>query len=38
MDKTEVRAALAGNIKAFRGRRNWSQIDLAEKFGLYLWG
>ncbi|MDR2596294.1 MAG: helix-turn-helix transcriptional regulator [Treponema sp.] len=36
MDKTEVRAALAGNIKAFRGRRNWSQADLAEKSKLSI--
>jgi len=36
MDGTEVRAALAKNIKAFRGRRNWSQADLAEKSGLSI--
>jgi transcriptional regulator with XRE-family HTH domain len=36
MDKTEVRAALARNIKAFRGRRNWSQADLAEKSKLSI--
>jgi len=36
MDGTEVRAALARNIKAFRGRRNWSQADLAEKSGLSI--
>jgi transcriptional regulator with XRE-family HTH domain len=36
MDATEVRATLAGNIKAFRGRRNWSQADLAEKSGLSI--
>ena len=34
MDGAEVRATLARNIKAFRGRRNWSQVDLAEKSGL----
>ena len=31
MDGAEVRATLARNIKAFRGRRNWSQANLAEK-------
>ena len=36
MDGTEVRAALAKNIKAFRGCRNWSQADLAEKSGLSI--
>jgi transcriptional regulator with XRE-family HTH domain len=36
MDGTEVRATLARNIKAFRGRRNWSQADLAEKSGLSI--
>jgi len=36
MDGTEVRAVLAKNIKAFRGRRNWSQADLAEKSGLSI--
>jgi len=36
MDGTEVRAALAMNIKAFRNRRNWSQADLAEKTGLSI--
>jgi len=36
MDGTEVRAALARNIKAFRNRRNWSQANLAEKSGLSI--
>jgi transcriptional regulator with XRE-family HTH domain len=36
MDGTGVRAVLAKNIKAFRGRRNWSQADLAEKSGLSI--
>jgi len=36
MDGTEVRAVLARNIKAFRGRKNWSQADLAEKSGLSI--
>jgi len=36
MDGTEVRATLARNIKAFRGRRNWSQADLAEKTELSI--
>jgi len=36
MDRVEVRAVLAKNIKAFRGRRNWSQADLAEKSGLSI--
>jgi transcriptional regulator with XRE-family HTH domain len=36
MDGTEVRAVLARNIKTFRGRRNWSQADLAEKSGLSI--
>ncbi|MCL2804604.1 MAG: helix-turn-helix domain-containing protein [Treponema sp.] len=34
MDRKEVRAALARNIKALRSRRNWSQADLAEKAAL----
>ena len=34
MDEMEVRAALALNIKALRGCRNWSQADLAEKSSL----
>ena len=34
MNGTEVRSVLARNIKAFRGRRNWSQANLAEKTGL----
>ena len=36
MNATEVRATLARNIKAFRGRKNWSQADLAEKSGLSI--
>jgi len=36
MKGTEVRAVLARNIKVFRGRRNWSQADLAEKTGLSI--
>jgi transcriptional regulator with XRE-family HTH domain len=36
MDGTEVRAVLARNIKTLRGRRNWSQADLAEKSGLSI--
>jgi len=36
MDGAEIRATLARNIKAFRGRRNWSQADLAEKSGLSI--
>ena len=36
MDGTEVRAALAINIKTFRSHRNWSQADLAEKSGLSI--
>ena len=36
MDKKGVRAILAGNIKEFRSRRNWSQADLAEKAGLSI--
>jgi transcriptional regulator with XRE-family HTH domain len=36
MKGTEIRAVLAKNIKAFRGRRNWSQADLAEKTGLSI--
>jgi len=31
MDGTDVRTTLAMNIKAFRGHRNWSQAELAEK-------
>jgi len=34
MVETEIRVTLAKNLKAFRGRRNWSQADLAEKSGL----
>jgi len=36
MKGREIRAVLAGNIKTFRGRRNWSQADLAEKTGLSI--
>jgi transcriptional regulator with XRE-family HTH domain len=36
MNATEVRATLARKIKAFRGRKNWSQADLAEKSGLSI--
>ena len=34
MSDNEIRAILARNIKTFRGRRNWSQANLAEKSGL----
>ena len=36
MDGAQVRVILAKNIKAFRGRRNWSQADLAEKSELSI--
>ena len=36
MKGTEIRAVLAKNIKMLRGRRNWSQADLAEKTGLSI--
>jgi transcriptional regulator with XRE-family HTH domain len=36
MEGNVVRQTLAGNIKLFRGRRNWSQADLAEKAGLSI--
>ena len=36
MEGAEVRATLAVNIKDFRGRRNWSQADLAEKAGISI--
>jgi len=36
MEKSEIRAILARNIKTFRGRRNWSQADLAEKSKLSI--
>jgi transcriptional regulator with XRE-family HTH domain len=36
MDAVEVRTTLASNIKALRGRKNWSQADLAEKSGLSI--
>ena len=32
----ELRLVLAGNIKLYRGRRNWSQADLSEKTGLSI--
>jgi transcriptional regulator with XRE-family HTH domain len=34
MGGDRVRLILAGNLKLYRGRRNWSQADLAEKSGL----
>jgi transcriptional regulator with XRE-family HTH domain len=34
MGGDRVRSILAGNLKLYRGRRNWSQADLAEKSGL----
>jgi transcriptional regulator with XRE-family HTH domain len=34
MGGNALRLTLAENIKLFRGRRNWSQADLAEKSGL----
>jgi transcriptional regulator with XRE-family HTH domain len=34
MKREAVRQTLAENIKLFRGRRNWSQADLAEQAGL----
>ncbi|MDR3123780.1 MAG: helix-turn-helix domain-containing protein [Treponema sp.] len=34
MGGDRVRAILAGNLKLYRGRRNWSQADLAEKSDL----
>jgi transcriptional regulator with XRE-family HTH domain len=36
MEREAVRQTLAGNIKLFRGHRNWSQADLAEKAGLSI--
>lgn len=36
MKGIEIRTVLAKNIKALRGRRNWSQADLAEKTGLSI--
>src|SRR5215469_12563936 len=36
MKGAEVRAVLAKNIKELRGRRNWSQADLADKTGLSI--
>lgn len=36
MNGAEVRATLAKNLKTFRGRRNWSQADLAEKSNLSI--
>jgi transcriptional regulator with XRE-family HTH domain len=34
MGGDRVRLILAGNLKLYRGRRKWSQADLAEKSGL----
>jgi transcriptional regulator with XRE-family HTH domain len=34
MGGNRVRFILAGNLKLYRGRRNWSQADLAEKSDL----
>lgn len=34
MGGDRVRSILAGNLKLYRNRRNWSQADLAEKSGL----
>jgi transcriptional regulator with XRE-family HTH domain len=34
MGGDRVRFILAGNLKLYRGRRNWSQADLAEKSNL----
>ncbi|MDR2482932.1 MAG: helix-turn-helix transcriptional regulator [Treponema sp.] len=36
MEGKAVRIILAGNIKLYRKRRNWSQADLAEKSGLSI--
>ena len=36
MKDNEIRSVLARNIKTFRGRRNWSQANLAEKSGLSI--
>ena len=36
MGGNELRLTLAGNIKLYRGRRNWSQADLSEKTGLSI--
>ena len=36
MEGEAVRIILAGNIKRYRKRRNWSQADLAEKSGLSI--
>ena len=36
MEGKELRLTLAGNIKLYRGRRNWSQADLSEKSGLSI--
>jgi transcriptional regulator with XRE-family HTH domain len=36
MGEKELRLILAGNIKLYRGRRNWSQADLSEKTGLSI--
>jgi transcriptional regulator with XRE-family HTH domain len=34
MGGDRVRFILAGNLKLYRGRRNWSQAELAERSGL----
>jgi transcriptional regulator with XRE-family HTH domain len=34
MGGDRVRFILAGNLKLYRGRRSWSQAELAEKSGL----
>jgi transcriptional regulator with XRE-family HTH domain len=36
MRRKELRIILGGNIRFHRGRRNWSQANLAEKAGLSL--
>jgi len=36
MGGEELRLTLAGNIKLYRERRNWSQADLSEKTGLSI--
>jgi len=36
MGGKELRLTLAGNIKLYRNRRNWSQADLSEKTGLSI--
>jgi transcriptional regulator with XRE-family HTH domain len=34
MEEHELRRILSANIKRFRGRREWSQVILAEKLGI----